>query len=409
MISPVLAEHLRSGVRVVVGQATGEPAGLVAALFELAPRIGPLEVFCGLSLNPAWAGEVPAALCVSTYCGMGTLRKLVSSRRARVIPCSLSHLSSLFESRKLPVDVVLLQVSPADAQGYHSLGGAVDYVWDALQVARVIAVEINPNVPVTRSACRLHTSRVVVALESDTPLPESPAEAPSDAQLNVARRVARLVPDGATIQLGIGGLAVAVGRSLSSHRGLKVRSGMVGDWFPELVASGAIDTITPDACMASLGVGSRALYQTLSRDGVLGFAPLARLVVPIAGSPFMAINSGIEVDLRGQVNAEFLGERYVGAVGGQTDYFRAARSSEGGLAILALPSTSGRAGKSRIVPRIACGHVTSAQSDVDVIVTENGAADIRATTLEERHMLIATIADQAARDALVRGAIHEPA
>ena len=409
MISPVLAEHLRPGDRIVVGQATGEPVGLVAALFELAPRIGLLKAFCGLSLNPAWQGEVPASLQVSTYCGMGTLAALVSSSRARVLPCSLSQLSSLIESRKLPVDVVLLQVSPPDAQGYHSLGCAVDYVWDAVQLARVVAVEVNPNVPVTRSACRLHSSRVVVALESDAPLPESTAEAPCDIHLRVARQVARLVPDGATIQLGIGGLAVAVARMLHSHRGLRVRSGMVGDWFPELVAGGAIDTTTPDACIASLAVGSRGLYQTLSRDGILGFAPPSQLVVPIAGSPFMAINAGIEVDLRGQVNAEFLGDRYVGAVGGQTDYFRAARRSAGGLAILALPSTSGRARGSRVVPRITCGHITSAQSDVDVIVTEHGAADIRATTLAERQLLIAGIADPEARDALVRGAAPEPA
>ena len=407
MISPALAEVLRPGDRIVVGQATGEPAGLVAAVFELAQRIGSLEVFCGLSLNPAWEGEVPTALRVSTYCGMGTMRGLVSSYRARVMPCSLSQLSSLFQSRKLPADVVLLQVSPADAEGYHSLGCAVDHVWDALQVARVIAVEVNPNVPVTRNACRLHTSRVVVALESDTPLPESPAEKPGEVQLDVARQVARLVPDGATVQLGIGGLAVAVAGALVSHRGLKVRSGMVGDWFPELVAAGAIDTSAPENCTASLAVGSRVLYQSLTATGVLGFAPLPQLTVPIAGSPYMAINSGIEVDLRGQVNAEFLGERYVGAVGGQTDYFRAARRSAGGLAILALPATSGRARTSRIVPRIACGHITSAQSDVDVIVTEYGAADIRATTLEERQVLIAGIADPQARDALVRGATNE--
>jgi acyl-CoA hydrolase len=403
MISSVLAEHLRPGDRVVVGQATGEPAGLVAALFELAPRVGPVDVFCGLSLNPAWEGDVPVALRVSTYCGMGTMRRMVASGRARVMPCALSQLTTLFESRKLPVDVVLLQVSPADAAGWHSLGCAVDYVWDAVQAARVVVVEVNPSVPLTRSPCRLHKSRVVVAGESDTPLPEAPAETPGEVQLRVAAQVARLVPDGATVQLGIGGLAVAVAQALKSRRGLKVRSGMVGDWFPELVTSGAIDTATPGACTASLGVGSRHFYATLSPDGPLGFAPLAHLVVPIAGSPFMAINSAIEVDLRGQANAEFLGDRYVGAVGGQTDYFRAARRSAGGLAILALPATSGRAAASRIVPRIACAYVTSAQSDVDVIVTEHGAADIRATTLEERGMLIANIADPRARDALFGG------
>jgi acyl-CoA hydrolase len=297
----------------------------------------------------------------------------------------------------------MLQVSPADSKGYCSLGCAVDYLWDAVQAARVVVVEINHSMPATRCAQRLHQSQVVVAAETDRPLPESPAEAPSEVQMRVAAQVARLVPDGATIQLGIGGLAVAVAQALRGHRGLKVRSGMIGDWFPALVDAGAIDTVTPDACLGSLAVGSGALYASMTANGVLGFAPPSQLVNPIAGSPLMAINSGIEVDLYGQVNAEFLGQRYVGAVGGQGDYFRAARRSAGGLAILALPATSGRAATSRIVPKLERAYVTSVQSDVDVIVTENGAADIRATDFTERRMLIAGIADASVRDALERG------
>ena len=138
--------------------------------------------------------------------------------------------------------------------------------------------------------------------------------------------------------------------------------------------------------------------------------PRHPLLAPVphgAASPFIAINSAIEVDLYGQVNAELLGERYVGAMGGQADYFRAARRSPGGLAIVALPATTGpdgnarRESKSRIVRRIASAYVTSAQSDIDFIVTEHGAADLRATTLEERRMLIAQIADPRFRGALL--------
>jgi len=403
MSAATLAGVLRPGDRVFVGQAAGEPAGLVQALFELAPRIPDMEVFCGLSLNPAWGGDIPAALRVATYCGMGTVSALVARGRARVLPLALSQLTALIESRKLPVDVVLLQVAPADAQGYHALGCAVDYLWDAVKMARVVVVEVNRCMPATRCALRLHKTRVVVAGETDRPLPESPAEAPSEVQARVAAQVARLVPDGATVQLGIGGLAVAVARALRTHRGLKVRSGMIGDWFPELVDAGAIDTRTPDACLGSLAVGSARLYRSFTADGVLGFAHPARLATPLEGSPYMAINSAIEVDLCGQVNAEFLGARYVGAVGGQGDYFRAARRSPGGLAILAMPATSGRAAASRIVARLDRAYVTSVQSDVDVIVTENGAADIRATDLDQRRRLIAGIADARVRDALQKG------
>jgi len=397
----VLADYLRPDDRIVIGQATGEPFGLVAALLALAPRLGGLKVFCGYSLNPVWKGVVPDTLQVSTYCGLGAIGALVAQSRANVIPFSMSQLSKALWSRKMAVDVVFLQVSPADQDGYHSLGPAVDYVWEAAQLARVIIVEVNASVPVTRSAYRLHSSNVVVALESDTPLPEVPNEPIGDVQKRVAREVARLVPDGATVQIGIGRLADAVAQALKDRRGLHIRSGMIGNWFPELVAAGAVDKATEGGCLASLAVGSRSLYDSLSRDGLLGFALPSQLAMPIKGSPFMAINSGIEVDLRGQVNAEFLGDRYVGAVGGQPDYFRAARKSAGGLAILALPASNERGTISRIVSRIPSGYVTSAQSDVDVVVTEHGIADLRATSFEERKLLIANIADPS-----MRGTLH---
>jgi acyl-CoA hydrolase len=397
MTQSLLSEHLRPGDRIVIGQVAGEPVGLVTELFELAPSLGALEVFCGLSFNPAWGGPVPDALHVTTYCGLGTMRTLVAQDRARVVPASLSHLSSMIASGRMRVDVVLLQVSPADADGYHSLGCTLDYVWEAAQMARVVLVEVNTAVPATCGSARFHQSNVVVVRRSDTPLPLSDAEVPGDVQRQVAAQVAKLIPDGTAIQLGIGGLAVAVAEALRDRRGLKVRSGMVGDWFLDLLKHNALDTSTPDACLASLAVGSQQLYDFLSRETILRFALPSELVVPIPDTPLMAINSAIEVDLTGQVNTEYLGQRYIGTIGGQTDYFRAARRSAGGLAILALPSTSGK-GKSRIVP--SCSHVTTAQSEVDVIVTEHGVADIRGTTFTERRALIIGIADPQHRDAL---------
>lgn len=189
MSASALAEHMRPGDRIVVGQAAGEPVGLIAALLELAPRFKQLRVFCGYSLNPAWKGEVPGELRVSTYCGLGSMGSLVARSRAQVIPFSMSQLSSALLSRKMSVDVVLLQVSPADEDGYHSLGPAADYVWEAARMARVVIVEVNASVPLTRSTCRLHQSEVVVGLESDTPLPELPPEPIGEVQLRVAERL----------------------------------------------------------------------------------------------------------------------------------------------------------------------------------------------------------------------------
>ncbi len=400
MSASVLADVLRPGDRVVVGQATSEPVGLVEDLFAAAAQIDSLTAFCGFSLNAAWKGAVPDALRITTYCGLGSMGALTRHGRAKVIPFALSQLSAALAARTLPADVVLLQVSPADADGYHSLGFAADYVWEAAHLARVVVAEVNARVPITRSPCRLHRSQIVIARESNTPLPETPPEPPGEVQTRVAREVAKLVPDGATLQIGIGKLSDAVAHALQDRRGLKVRSGMVGDWFPALVAAGAIDSNMQDACLASLAVGSGALYDWLAQSHLLGFALPEQLVVPIPASPFMAINSGIEVDLRGQINAEFLGDRYVGASSGQPDYFRAARRSAGGLAILALPSANEGGDVSRIVRRIASGYVTSAQSDVDMIITEHGAADIRATDFDERSRRIAAIADPRQRGAL---------
>ena len=427
MTTSMLAQHLRPGDHVVIGQAAAEPAGLVAELIELAPRLGSLDVFCGYSFNPMWAQVLNPALRVSTYCGLGTVRHQVARGSARVIPAQLSQLSAHFSSGKLRADVVLLQVAPVDAEGYHSLGCAVDHVWDAAQAARAVLVEVNQQMPPTRSICRLHQSRVVVARQIDAPLAEPPHEAPSEVQARVAQQVARLVPNGAAIQLGIGGLAAAVAAALVQHRGLKLRSGMAGDWLLDLLASGAIDTAHPEACLVSLVAGSRSLYQSLGAGKPLELAPVARLVAaPASGAafPLIAINSAIEADLVGQVNAELLGERYVGAMGGQADYLRAARRSPGGLAIIALPSTTvakagpasdgavganGTAVKSRIVRRLANAYVTSAQSDIDFIVTEHGAADLRATTLEERRRLIAQIADPRFRADLLNGDVDDAA
>ena len=168
---------------------------------------------------------MPDGLRVTTYCGLDAIGALVARSRARVIPFSMSQLSSALSSRTMKVDVVLLQVSPADGDGYHSLGCTADYAWEAAQIARIVIVEVNDRVPVTRNACRIHASQLVVGHESHTPLPELPAESIGEIPKRVAREVAKLVPDGATLQLGIGKLADAVADALKDRRGLRIHSG----------------------------------------------------------------------------------------------------------------------------------------------------------------------------------------
>jgi acyl-CoA hydrolase len=402
MTFPPLSAYLRPGDTIVVGQATAEPQGLVRDLFELAPRLGHLRAFCGFSLNGAWGAAPAGQLAVSSYCGQGSMRGLAARNALSIVPCHYSQLPELFRSNRLPADVVLLQVSPAGPDGYHSLGCSYDYVLDAAAAARAVLVEVNENMPYTRSPHRLHRDQVVQLRHTAEPLPELPGRPPSDSESALARHVAALIPDGATIQLGIGTVAVAVAHALRGHRGLRLRTGMVGDWLLDLLDSGAVNGDDPGACTTTLAAGSAALYAAATRAGV-SFVTAGELTEPAAlaaCSPFVAVNSALEVDLRGQANAETVADRYVGAVGGQLDFFRAAHQQSTGLAIVALTATAERGARSRIVARIESGTVTSPQSDVDIVVTENGAADIRGTSLADREKLLIALADERRRQAL---------
>jgi acyl-CoA hydrolase len=405
--SSALSAYLRPGDTVVVGQATAEPRGLVRDLFELAPRLGHLGAFCGFSLNDDWGAAPADHLAVSSYCGQGSVRGLAARNALSIVPCHYSQLPLLFRSGRLAADVVLLQVGPADADGYHSLACSYDYVLDAAAVARAVLVEVNESIPDIRSPHRLHRDQVVQLRRTAEPLPQLPGRPPSDSESALARHVAALIPDGATVQLGIGTVAAAVAHALRGHRGLRLRTGMVGDWLLELLDSGAVSGDDPDACTTTLAAGSARLYAACAGDSVR-FVTSGELTEPTAMaacSPFVAVNSALEVDLRGQANAETVAGRYVGAVGGQLDFFRAAHQQPAGLAVIALTATSERGARSRIVARIESGTVTSPQSDVDIVVTEHGAADIRATSLAAREKLLIALADERHRPALTDRAL----
>lgn len=263
----------------------------------------------------------------------------------------------------------------------------------AAEHARVVLAEVNENMPRTRSARRLRRSRITASL--------NPARPASDVELRVAANVAALIPDGAVIQLGASALAEATAKALWSRRGLRVRSGLVGDWLVGLHEAGAFSG-HPGSAVTGIALGSPKLYAFLDGADIVEFAPISEQMGPTATaefSPFFPINSAVEVDLFGQLNSELAGGRYVGAVGGQADFFRAAHRSDGGLAIVALASAT-PSGESRIVPRFGHGMVTSLKSDVDVVVTEWGIADIGACSMRERMERLAQVAHPDHREAL---------
>ncbi len=382
-----VAEHLRPGDTVIVGQTSAEPPELVEQLLAVGPEV---TGFVGYTANEAW---LDARCRVVTYVAGGVLRRLPT---VEYLPVHLSRIEEHVAAGRLPADVVLLRVGPADADGFHDLGPTVDYVWAAAQRARAVLVEVDEHMPRTRSRRRLHTSRITAAIPAARPMVAVPARPPSELDRAVAAQVALLVPDGAVVQLGLGGLADAVAAQLCSRRGLRVRSGLLGTWLVDLAASGALAT-GPGSVVGGLTLGSPELYAFLDGHPDVEIAPGADIGA-LDGGPFVAVNSAVEVDLLGQVGAEYVGDRLVGGVGGQVDFSRAAHGH--GVAVVALPSVTPK-GASRIVARVT-GPVTSSKSDVDVVVTEHGVADLRACTVSERAERLVAVAHPDHRTALSR-------
>jgi acyl-CoA hydrolase len=395
-----LVSLLQPGDTVLIGQATAEPPRLVSMLIEAADAVPRLTAFCGYTLSGAWKAIGAAGPRIKTYAAHGVFRELMKRGGVDVLPLHLSAVERNIVSGRLPVDVVMLQVGPKDENNYYSLGPTVDYAFAALERARVVLVEVNQNMPRGRANRRVHESLVTRAVDASASLAGSPARPPSENERRVAGNVASLVEAGATIQLGAGALAEAVAEELRSQRDLQVRSGLVGDWLVDLYESGAIRA-GDDSTLASMALGTRRLYEFVDANPSVGFASHGELIDPVAVaacSNFVAINSAVEVDLTGAINSEVIGGRYVGAVGGQVDFFRATRAAARGLAVVALASTH-PSGESRIVSALE-GPVTSLKSDVDMVVTEWGVADLRAASLLERAQRLVSVAAPEHREQL---------
>ncbi|MGB6563824.1 MAG: acetyl-CoA hydrolase/transferase C-terminal domain-containing protein [Candidatus Binataceae bacterium] len=407
-----LARYIRRGDTVVWAQGAAEPLTLSETLVAQRHAIGPITLFLGPGYSDTLAPEHADCFNFLGMSAIGTRRRLVDAGVLRLIPCQLSDVESLFDSGILKADVVILHLSPpADGGGEYSMGLVNDYLKIAMRRARTVIAQVNDRLPWTYSDETLDMSRVDYLVRSSRPPLEHATREPSEVDKKIARRVAELVPDGAVIQMGIGAMPCAILDALHSHRRLGLHSGMVSDAVVDLIKSGAVTNETKpfdrDASITGTLLGTRKLYDFAHRNRALRLVPLSvthniELLARIDG--FVSLNSAIEVDLSGQVNAEVAGGTYIGAVGGQVDYVRAARRSRGGKSIIALPATA-RGGKvSRIVASLNDPIVTTARSDVDIVATEYGAAHLRGMSLEERARRLIAIAHPAFREPLERHA-----
>jgi acyl-CoA hydrolase len=402
-----LSRYVRPGAGIWWSQASAEPTVLVHALLEQAGQLGPVRAFCGISWDERLTTQLPDSISLLSYGALGALRRVSQAGRLTIVPCNYSALPRLFADGSLPCDVGFVQVSPPDAHGQCTLGVGVDYAADALAHTPVLIAEVNQRMPPTAGSPRLPLARFSAVVQTDRPLAEAPGRSPDETELAIGRNVAALIEDGDTIQIGVGSLPSAVLQALSGHADLGMHSGMISDAVLSLVDKGVITgtrkEIDPGVIVTGTALGSQDLYQRVpslpvefraaSYTHALGV--LARL------RSFVAINSAIEVDLTGQVGAEWRRGSYIGAVGGQGDFSRAACTT-GARSIIALRSRSG--GAPTIKPVLEGGTVTTPRADVDYVVTEYGAARLRGATLAERSRRLTAIAAPEHREALERAA-----
>ncbi|MCX2932354.1 4-hydroxybutyrate CoA-transferase [Mycobacterium sp. CVI_P3] len=396
-------KFLSQGDGVWWGQAAAEPRPLVDALITQNARVGPIRTFTGLSWNDQLAVTIPDRVSMVSYGGLGELRELSRTGRLEVVPCHYSALPRMFAEHHLPCDVGLVQVSPPDLDGRCSLGIGVDYVADAVPHTPVLIAEINAQMPATVGSEPIPLDRFAATITSDRPLHEDPSRDPDAVDRRIAACIAELVDDGDTVQLGVGSLGAAVLDSLAGHQDLGFHTGMITDGLMRLaergVATGRHKELDAGLIVVGTALGSSQLYKRIP-ELPIRFLPTSYTHSPQVLSQLaslISINFAVEVDLSGQVGAEVSGGVYVGAIGGQVDFTRAAALT-GKRSIIAVRSTF--RGRSTIKPRLDGGVVTTARADVDVVVTEHGAAHLRGCSIGERARRLVTIAAPEFRDEL---------
>ncbi|WP_317928959.1 acetyl-CoA hydrolase/transferase family protein [Halioxenophilus sp. WMMB6] len=404
-----LSQYLRSGDHIIMGQACGEPTSLVKSLIDQGQAIGNLSAFIATSFSGLFTPETADSFHLYSMGAIGSLRIMTKANKLSVIPIHVSQVAPMIEAGIMPCDVAFIQVSPADERGYHSCGLISDYVQAAVDKARVVIAEVNEQVPFCNGEL-IHSSAIDVAVTVSNPPVEVPPAKISDLDQAIANHCAAYIEDGSVIQTGVGAVPDAILRLLHDRKDLGVHSGMLGDGLVELMEAGVITNarkkIDTGVSINGALIGSRRLYDFAHQNPNIRMcatsythdaAVLAQL------EKLVTINSAMEVDLTGQANAEQSGSSYMGGTGGQVDFVRAGARSKGGHAIIALPATAKGGSISRITVDLS-GPVTTARTDVDVIVTEFGAAELKGQCLAERARRLIEIAHPDFQEELSRAA-----
>ena len=402
-------QQIKSGQRVVVAHACGEPSIILDALVVHAAQYENVEIIHMVAMGKA-------AYCQPQYDKNfhhnafflgGSTRAAAAEGRVDFTPVYFSEIPGLLRAALRP-HVPLLQCSPPHAHGYVSLGVSVDYTKPAAEASDLVIAQVNQNMPRTLGDSFLHVTQIGCLVEADTPVIELAPPKIGDVERAIGENVASLVRDGDTLQLGIGAIPDAVLLFLKEKNDLGIHTEMFSDGVVELVEAGVISneakTLHRGQSVATFLMGTRRLYDYVNNNPAVAMYPVDYVNDPYVigqNDNLVSINSCVQVDIMGQVVSTSAGLRQISGVGGQVDFVRGANLSKGGRAIMAMPSTTGKGKISKIVPFLDQGSaVTTTRNEVNYVITEYGIAKLKGKSLRQRAEALIRIAHPDFRDEL---------
>lgn len=405
---------IRDGDHIIVPTGVGEPPTLLTALSEQRRSVRGVKVLQILAVRK-YAYFDPETAENVQHCALffgPASRGGGQAGWSDFIPNYFSEIPSMIRCGHIAADVVFAMASSMDEHGYFAISLGTDYTMAALAKARVIVLEVNPNVPFTHGNCHVHVSQITALVESTEAITEVGMPVIGPVQQAIGSYVADLIDDGSTLQIGYGGIPDAVVLQLSGKKNLGIHSEMIGDGILALVESGAVDcsrkSFMPGKIVGTFLLGSQKLYRFVDRNPMVEMHPSDFTNDPyIAGqnNKLAAINATLQVDLMGQCGSESLAHVPYSGTGGQSDFVRAANRSEGGKAFIVVPATAKTDTISRIVPVLSPGtHVSTSKNDVNYVITEFGVAQLRGKSVKQRAQEMISIAHPAFRDELTQAA-----
>lgn len=405
---------VKSGDSIFIGGGCAQPMALVNALMDHSQNIFDAHIIHMMTMGGAPYVEEKYRdkfKMNSVFVGEN-VRDALAKGIGDYTPIFLSELPLEFEEGRIPVDVALIMVSPPDSRGLCSLGVSVDITKSAAANARYVIAQVNPRLPRTLGDAFIHVNNIDMLVPGEEPLVEMPPPKLDQRLRRIGENVAHLVEDGSTIEFGIGNVPQAVAEFLKNKKDLGIHTEMFSDWIIDLIEAGVITcskkNINRGRVVASLCMGSQKLYNYIDNNPFFEFHPTEYVNDPFViaqHDKMVAINSGFEVDLTGQVSADSIGHQFYSGVGGQVDFIRGAARARGGKAILALPSTAKDDSVSRIVVNLTQGSgVVTTRADVHYVVTEYGIAYLHGKSIRERCLALINIAHPKFRGQLIQAA-----